>query len=107
MWRAGVDRGQPAGLAAYLVAEALADGVLELGQNVIIIDAVNAVEAARQQWRTLASRHRVPVACPAVTCTRGRQRTANFAQTLSSAGPEIEGEEAARRACEARLTSAK
>ncbi|MER6738690.1 AAA family ATPase [Streptomyces puniciscabiei] len=48
MRRAGVDRGQPTGLAAYLVAEAVADGVPALGQNAII-DAVNAVEAARRQ----------------------------------------------------------
>jgi predicted kinase len=60
MWRAGVERGQPTGLAAYLVAEAVADGVLALGQSVIV-DAVNAVEAARGQWRTLAGRHGVPV----------------------------------------------
>ncbi|MET7782508.1 AAA family ATPase [Streptomyces sp. NPDC005388] len=33
MWRAGVDRAQPTGLAAYLVAEAVADGVLALGQS--------------------------------------------------------------------------
>ncbi|MFF4402272.1 AAA family ATPase [Streptomyces sp. NPDC001480] len=68
MWSAGVDRGQPTGLAAYLVAEAVADGVLALGQSVII-DAVNAVEAARQQWRTLADRHRVPVVFVEVVCS--------------------------------------
>ncbi|MER5900152.1 AAA family ATPase [Streptomyces mirabilis] len=61
MWRAGVDRAQPTGLAAYLVAEAVADGVLALGQSAVI-DAVNAVEAARRQWRALADRHRVSVA---------------------------------------------
>ncbi|MEU3412235.1 AAA family ATPase [Streptomyces sp. NPDC006658] len=68
MWRAGVDRGQPTGLAAYFVAEAVADGVLALGQNVII-DAVNAVEAARQQWRALADRRQVPVAFIEVVCS--------------------------------------
>lgn len=71
MWRAGVDRGQPTGLAAYLVAEAVADGVLALGQSAII-DAVNAVEAARRQWRTLAARHRVPVAFIEVVCSDSR-----------------------------------
>ncbi|NUS77369.1 MAG: AAA family ATPase, partial [Streptomyces sp.] len=30
MWRAGVGRDQPTGLAAYVVAEAVADGVLAL-----------------------------------------------------------------------------
>lgn len=68
MWRAGVDRGQPTGLAAYCVAETVADGVLALGQSVII-DAVNAVEAARQQWRALAARRQVPVAVIEVVCS--------------------------------------
>ncbi|MFF3601690.1 AAA family ATPase [Kitasatospora indigofera] len=82
MWRAGVARSQPTGLAAYVVAEAVADGVLALGQTVIV-DAVNAVEEARAQWRSLASRRGVPVVfievvCsdPAVHCRRleGRSR---------------------------------
>ncbi|MEJ8642148.1 ATP-binding protein [Streptomyces sp. MS1.HAVA.3] len=68
MWRAGVARGQPTGLAAYVVAEAVADGVLALGQTVII-DAVNAVEEAREQWRLLAARHGVPVVFIEVVCS--------------------------------------
>ncbi|MFB7592255.1 AAA family ATPase [Streptomyces sp. NPDC056169] len=68
MWRAGVAREQPTGLAAYVVAEAVADGVLALGQTVII-DAVNAVEEAREQWRLLAARHGVPVAFIEVVCS--------------------------------------
>ncbi|MFE5209276.1 AAA family ATPase [Streptomyces sp. NPDC056600] len=71
MWRAGVDRGQPTGLAAYLVAESVADGLLSLGQSVII-DAVNAVEAARAQWRVLAERHSTPVAFIEVVCSDRR-----------------------------------
>ena len=71
MRRAGVNRDQPTGLAAYLVAEAVADDVLALGQSVII-DAVNAVEAARRQWRALADRHRVPVAFIEVVCSDSR-----------------------------------
>ena len=59
--RAGIERTQPTGLAAYLAAEAVAGGVLALGQTVIL-DAVNAVEPARQQWRDLASRHDVRIA---------------------------------------------
>ena len=55
MWRAGVGREQPTGLAAYVVAEALAAEQLGLGQDVIV-DAVNAVEPAREQWRQLADR---------------------------------------------------
>ncbi|MEW2167180.1 AAA family ATPase [Streptomyces sp. NPDC007084] len=67
LWRAGVDRGQPTGLAAYLVAEAVADGILALGQTVIV-DAVNAVEAARGQWRLLAERHGTRVAFIEMVC---------------------------------------
>ncbi|MEV6978722.1 AAA family ATPase [Kitasatospora sp. NPDC093806] len=68
MWRAGVARSQPTGLAAYVVAEAVADGVLALGQTVIV-DAVNAAAEARAQWRSLASRHGVPVVFIEVVCS--------------------------------------
>jgi predicted kinase len=34
-----------------------------------IVDAVNAVEPARQQWRDLASRHRVRLAVIEVVCS--------------------------------------
>jgi predicted kinase len=53
--RAGVDAGQPTGLAAYFVAERMAESVLATGASVIV-DAVNAVEPARYQWRELARR---------------------------------------------------
>lgn len=55
MWRAGVGRDQPTGLAAYVVVEVLAAEQLALGHDVII-DAVNGVEPAREQWRQLAER---------------------------------------------------
>src|SRR4051794_35406146 len=47
IWRSGIDKNQPTGLAAYEVAKAIAGEQLALGLSVII-DAVNAVEAARQ-----------------------------------------------------------
>lgn len=53
---AGIDSDQPTGLAAYLVAEAIADAALANGQS-IIVDAVNAVDPAREQWVALARRH--------------------------------------------------
>jgi predicted kinase len=56
MWRAGIDRAQPTGLAAYVVVEAVAGAVLGLGQHAIV-DAVNDVEPARQQWRDLGAAH--------------------------------------------------
>jgi predicted kinase len=66
--RAGIERVQPTGYAAYVVAEAVAGGVLALGQTAIV-DAVNAVEPARRQWRDLASRHRVRLAVIEVVCS--------------------------------------
>lgn len=54
--RAGIAPGFATGLAAYLVVEALADAQLSLGQDVIV-DAVNAVEPAKDMWRNLATRH--------------------------------------------------
>lgn len=53
--RAGIDDDQPTGLAAYLVAETMAEHVLQSGHPVIV-DAVNAVEPARLQWKGLADR---------------------------------------------------
>lgn len=53
--RAGIDDDQPTGLAAYLVAEAMAEQTLQSGYSVVV-DAVNAVEPARLQWRELAQR---------------------------------------------------
>lgn len=54
---AGIDSGQPTGLAAYLVAELIADSVLSSSASGVVIDAVNAVEPAREQWVRLAARH--------------------------------------------------
>jgi predicted kinase len=54
---AGIDAGQPTGLAAYLVAEVIADSVLSSPASGVIVDAVNAVEPAREQWVNLAARH--------------------------------------------------
>jgi AAA domain len=45
MWRSGIAREEPTGLAAYVVANALADAQLGLGATVVI-DAVNPVEEA-------------------------------------------------------------
>jgi predicted kinase len=55
MWRAGIGQEQPTGLAAYVVAEAIAEGCLRAGTPVIV-DAVNPVEEARRGWRELAQR---------------------------------------------------
>lgn len=65
---AGIDADQPTGLAAYLVAEALAESLLAAGGGAIV-DAVNAVEPAREQWVRLAARQNVPLKFIEVVCS--------------------------------------
>ncbi len=65
---AGIDSDQPTGLAAYLVAETLAGNVLESGRSVIV-DAVNAVLPAREQWVGLAGRHGNTLSFVEVVCS--------------------------------------
>jgi predicted kinase len=62
-----VDPAEPVGLAAYVVVEALARDLLELGQSVIV-DAVNAVEPARRMWRELATKTATPLRFVEVVC---------------------------------------
>lgn len=65
---AGIDRDQPTGLAAYLVTETIAESVLSAGQT-IIVDAVNAVAPAREQWVELAKRQGVTIRFVETTCS--------------------------------------
>ena len=65
--RAGIDRAQPTGLAAYLVAAAIAERHLEFGLTTLI-DASNYVEPARQMWRDLAAQWRVPLRWIEIVC---------------------------------------
>ena len=99
--QAGIERAQPTGLAAYLAAEAVADGLLALGQTVVV-DAVNAVEPARQQWRALAGRRRVRLAFIEVVCSSAdlhRQRLAERERGLAEL-PEPTWDEVERRRAE-------
>ncbi|MDR6969923.1 ATP-binding protein [Leifsonia shinshuensis] len=66
--RAGIDSDQPTGLAAYLVAETMAEQVLLSGHSVVV-DAVNAVEPARLQWRDLAERCDVKLRVVETVCS--------------------------------------
>jgi predicted kinase len=68
MWRAGIGREQPTGLAAYVVAEAVAEGCLRAGTPVIV-DAVNPVEEARRAWRELAQRAGAALRVVEVICS--------------------------------------
>jgi predicted kinase len=54
--RAGIAHSFETGLAAYLVAEAVADECLAAGLDAVV-DAVNSVEPARDMWRRLARKH--------------------------------------------------
>lgn len=65
---AGVTPDQPTGLASYLVVEAVARHQLALGLPVVV-DAVNAVEEARAQWRTLGSEAGVRCTFVEVVCS--------------------------------------
>jgi predicted kinase len=66
--QAGIAADQPTGLAAYLVAETLAERILVTGTGVMI-DAVNAVDPAREQWVNLAARLNEPVKFIEVICS--------------------------------------
>ena len=75
MWRAGLIRTET-GVAAYEVAQALADENLRL-RHTVIVDAVNPVEAPRAAWRKLAAKHRVSLKIIECVCsdeTMHRQR---------------------------------
>jgi len=66
--QAGIAADQPTGLAAYLVAETLAERVLSTGIGVMV-DAVNAVAPAREQWVALAERMQEPIRFIEVICS--------------------------------------
>src|ERR1700738_3554635 len=56
MRRSGLAEAAQTGIAAYYVAQTLADEHLRLGHSVII-DALNPVEAPRAAWRSLAAKY--------------------------------------------------
>ena len=66
--RAGIAADQPTGLAAYLVAAEIARKELLAGRTVIV-DAVNAGEAARLQWRDLADETEARLRVIEVVCS--------------------------------------
>lgn len=54
--KSGLPKSYETGLAAYLVAETLAEEQLELGISVVV-DAVNPVQEARDMWINLSNKH--------------------------------------------------
>lgn len=94
--KAGIDADQPTGLAAYLVAEAFAEAVLTNGGD-LIVDAVNAVIPAREQWVKLAERHESEVRFIEVVCSdpeihreRLESRAARLAATPNAGAFAVE-----------------
>jgi len=67
LWRGGIPREQPTGIATYVAANAVADGCVRVGVDVVV-DAVNPVEAAREGWRELARRTGVSLRVVEVVC---------------------------------------
>ena len=68
LWRSGISRAEPTGLAAYVVAHAVAEGCLAAGSSVVV-DAVNPVEEAREGWRRLAEQAGRPLRVVEVVCS--------------------------------------
>jgi predicted kinase len=67
MWRGGLPRDQT-GIAAYVVAQTLAEEHLRLGQS-LVIDAVNPVEAPRAAWRNLGTKYQADLKIIECVCT--------------------------------------
>ncbi len=68
MRRAGIEDSQSTGLAAYTVAEVIAERCLQAGCGALV-DAVNALEAPRQQWREVAHRTGAVACVVEVVCS--------------------------------------
>lgn len=55
IWRSGVPPSHQTGVAAYEVAAKLAEHQIRLGMDAVV-DAVSAIEIARDMWRQIAQR---------------------------------------------------
>ncbi|QQR52736.1 ATP-binding protein [bacterium] len=99
--KAGFDRSFKTGLAAYLVAETLADEQLSLGQTVII-DAANYVREAQEMWIKLANKHGAElkvIACICANETQHQERIAKRVRALHGI-PEITWSDVEKRKVE-------
>ena len=76
--RSGIERSFKTGLAAYVVAETLADQALADGLDAVI-DAVNAAQPGRDMWRALARKHRVKLAIIECVLSDGELHAARLA----------------------------
>ncbi|HEY2791311.1 MAG TPA: AAA family ATPase, partial [Micromonosporaceae bacterium] len=89
LWRAGVDRAQPTGYAAYAVADAQARSLLALGLDVVI-DAVNNIRVAQDGWIAVAREVRVPLRVVEVVCSDLDLHAERLARRDRGLGPELE-----------------
>jgi predicted kinase len=97
--RAGIPRSFETGLAAYLIAETLADAQLEVGQSAIV-DAVNSVQQAKDMWRTLALKHDAPLRIVECHCSDEglhRVRLAARRRAIADTFPEPTWEDVEQR----------
>jgi predicted kinase len=86
LFRSGIDRAAPTGLAAYVVAAALAERQLEIGLTTIV-DAANYVEPGREMWREVAARSGDALRWIEVVCSDERVHRAR----LEARGVDIPG----------------
>jgi predicted kinase len=99
MWRAGLAKTET-GVAAYEVAQALADEHLRL-RLAVIVDAVNPVEAPRAAWRKLAAKYRVSlkvIECVVSDETMHRQRIESRVRSVAGTHELTWGQLLQRRA---------
>lgn len=68
LWRAGISRDEPTGLAAYVVAQVTAENSLRAGMPVVA-DAVNPVRDAREAWQSAADRTQSMLRVVEVVCS--------------------------------------
>jgi predicted kinase len=90
--RSGIEPSQPTGLAAYAVAAAIAETNLRLDRTVIV-DAVNAVGAAKTWWIDLARREDVRLLVVETICSDEalhRQRLVERRRALAIGEPNWE-----------------
>jgi predicted kinase len=86
---AGITASFESGLAAYLVAQVLADRSLTAGLEPVI-DAVNSTDLARDMWRGLAAKHAIDlriIECLVSDEGIHRERVASRQRGLSLAEP--------------------
>ena len=95
--KSGLTRSFETGLAAYLIAETLADAHLARGLSVII-DAVNPVQEARDMWQHLAEKHHAPLHLLECVCERDLHQARIAARSRQMYGlAEVTWEEGEQR----------